>query len=65
MNLQTYQFKFKGRRNKLTNRAVQFKADAYAIKDELTHKSVHLNSNKRSIDELTHRSVRRLQITGV
>jgi hypothetical protein len=44
-------------RNELINRAVKFKADANAIKDELTHISVHLNSDKRGKNELTHRSV--------
>jgi hypothetical protein len=41
MYLQTDQFRFKDRRNELTNRAVQFKVDANAIKDELTYRSVH------------------------
>jgi hypothetical protein len=65
MNLQTDQFRFKGRRNELTNRAVRFKVEANAVKNELTHRLVHLCSDKRDIDELTHRSVRRLHITGV
>jgi hypothetical protein len=42
MNLQIDQFRFKDRRNELTNKVVQFKADANAIKDKLTHKSVHM-----------------------
>jgi hypothetical protein len=63
MNLQTDQFRFK--RNELTNRAVQFKTDANVVKDELTHRSVHLNSDKRDIDGLTHRSVHRLQIEEI
>jgi hypothetical protein len=41
MNLQTYQFRFGDRENELTNRAVQFRADANAVDDELTHRSVH------------------------
>jgi hypothetical protein len=45
------------KRNELTNKAAQFKADANAIKDEHTHISVHLSSDKRYIDELTHRLV--------
>jgi hypothetical protein len=65
MNLQTDQFRFKDGRNELTNRVVQFKEDANAIKDELTHRSIHLNSDRRGIDELTHRSVHELQIIGV
>jgi hypothetical protein len=65
MNLQTNQFIFKGRRNELINRSVQFKAHVNAIKDELTHKSVHLSSDRRDMDELTHRLVRSLQITGI
>jgi hypothetical protein len=36
MNLQTDQFRFKDRGNELTNRA-----DANAVNDELTHRSVH------------------------
>jgi hypothetical protein len=40
INLQTDQFRFKDRRNELTNRAVQFKADANIIKDKLTYRSV-------------------------
>jgi hypothetical protein len=40
--------------------AVQFKANANAIKDEFTHISVHLSSDKKDIDKLTHRSVHRL-----
>jgi hypothetical protein len=36
-----------------------------AVKDELTHRLVHLYSDKKDIDELTHGSVRRLQIIGV
>jgi hypothetical protein len=59
MNLQTDQFRFKDRRNELTNRAVQFKADANAVKDELTHRLVHLCLDKRDIDELTRRSIHR------
>jgi hypothetical protein len=43
MNLQTNQFRFKDRRNKLTNRAIQLNSDANAVKDELTHRSVNLN----------------------
>jgi hypothetical protein len=39
MNLQTDQFRFKDRRNKLTNR-VQFKIDANTVKGELTYRSV-------------------------
>jgi hypothetical protein len=65
MNLQTDQFRFKGRRNKLINRAVQFKSDENAVKDELTNRLVHLCSDKRDLDELTHRSTHELQITGV
>jgi hypothetical protein len=65
MNLQTYQFRFKDRRNELTNRAIQFKGEANAVKNELTHRLVHLCADKRDIDELTHRSVHELQITGV
>jgi hypothetical protein len=65
MNLQTDQFKFKDRRNELTNRAVQFKADANTVKNKLTHISVHLNPDKRGIDEFTHRSVHRLQIKEI
>jgi hypothetical protein len=65
MNVQTDQFRFKNRRNELTSRAVQFKIDVDAVKDELTYISVHLNQDKRDIDELTHRSVHRLQITGI
>jgi hypothetical protein len=57
MNLQIDQFKFKDKRNELTNRAVQFKVEANAVKDELIHKLVHLCSDKINIDELTHRSV--------
>jgi hypothetical protein len=60
MNLQTNQFRFKDRRNELTNRAVQFKADANVIKGELTHISVHLSSDSRDTDEFTRRSVHRL-----
>jgi hypothetical protein len=60
MNLQTDQFRFRNRRNELTNRAVQFKSDADAVKGGLTHRSIHLNSDKRDIDELTHRSVHKL-----
>jgi hypothetical protein len=41
MNLQTDQFRFKDRINKLTNRAVQFNSDADAVKDELTYRSAH------------------------
>jgi hypothetical protein len=41
MNLQIDQFRFKDRRNKLTKRAVQFKAYANAVKDEFTYRSVH------------------------
>jgi hypothetical protein len=41
MNLQTNQFIFGDRENELTNRAVQFRIDANAIDDELTHRSVH------------------------
>jgi hypothetical protein len=41
MNLQTDQFRFRDRENELTNRAVQFKADANAVNDELTHRLVH------------------------
>jgi hypothetical protein len=65
MNLQTYQFRFKSRKNELTNISVQFKVEANAVKDELTHILVHLCSDKRDIDELTHKSVHRLQIVGV
>jgi hypothetical protein len=39
--------------------------DVDAVKDELTYISVHLNQDKRDIDEFTHRSVHRLQITGI
>jgi hypothetical protein len=39
INLQKDQFRFKGRRNELTNIAVQFKADVNIVKDELTHRS--------------------------
>jgi hypothetical protein len=42
MNLQTDQFRFKDRRNELTNRAVQFRVDANAVEDELTYRSVHM-----------------------
>jgi hypothetical protein len=48
--------------NELTNRTVQFKADANVIKDELTHRLVHLSLDSRDTDELTRRSVHRLQI---
>jgi hypothetical protein len=65
MNLQTDQFRFKDRRNELTNLAVQFKADANVVKDELTHRSVHLSLDKRGIYELTHRSVHKLQIKEI
>jgi hypothetical protein len=65
MNLQTDQFRFKDRRNELTSRAIQFKTDVDAVKCELTQKSVHLNSDKRDIDELTYISVHMLQITGI
>jgi hypothetical protein len=54
----TYKQISSDRRNELTNRTVQFKADANAIKDELTHRSVHLSSYTRDIDELTHRLVK-------
>jgi hypothetical protein len=40
INLQTDQFRFKDKRNELTNRAVQFNSDADAIKDEHTCRSV-------------------------
>jgi hypothetical protein len=40
LNLQIDQFRFKDRRNELTSRAVQFKADENTVKDELAHKSV-------------------------
>jgi hypothetical protein len=62
MNLQTYQFRFKDRRNELTNRAVQFKTYANAVKDELTHRLVHICLDKRGINELIRRSVHKLQI---
>jgi hypothetical protein len=42
MNLHTNQFRFKDRRNELTNRTIQFKTDANTVKDELTHRSVHM-----------------------
>jgi hypothetical protein len=38
MNLQTNQFRFKNRRNELTNRAVQFRVDENAAEDELTYR---------------------------
>jgi hypothetical protein len=60
MNLQTDQFRFKDRRNELTNRAIQFNSDVDAVKDELTHRSVNMSSNNRDTDELTRRSVHRL-----
>jgi hypothetical protein len=41
MNLQTDHFRFKDRRNELTNRAIQFGIDVNAVKDELTYRSVH------------------------
>jgi hypothetical protein len=47
MNLQTYQFRFKNRRNDPTNRAVQFKVEANAVEDELTYRSVHRLQIKR------------------
>jgi hypothetical protein len=47
MNLQTDQFRFKNRNNEPTNRSVQFKVDADAVEDELTHRSVHLSSHNR------------------
>jgi hypothetical protein len=65
INLQTYQFRFKDRRNELTNKAVQFKTYANAVANELTHRLVHLSPDKRGIDKLTHRSAHELQITGV
>jgi hypothetical protein len=65
MNLHTDQFRFKYRRNELTNRSVQFKTYANTVADELTHILVHLSLDKRDIDELTHRSAHELQITGV
>jgi hypothetical protein len=40
--------------NKLINRAVRFKVEANTVKDELTHRLVHLCSYRRDIDELTH-----------
>jgi hypothetical protein len=49
----------------LTVRSVQFKTDANAVKDEFTHRLVHLCPDKRGIDELTHRSVHRLQIKEI
>jgi hypothetical protein len=36
------------------------KSDADAVKGGLTHRSIHLNSDKKDIDELTHRSVHEL-----
>jgi hypothetical protein len=41
MNLQTDQFRFKDRGNELINRSFQFRIDANAVNDELTHRSVH------------------------
>jgi hypothetical protein len=57
MNLQKDQFRFKDRRNELTNRAVQFKVDENVVKGELAHRLVHLSSDNGDIDELTHISV--------
>jgi hypothetical protein len=54
INLQTDQFRFKNRRNGLTSRAVQFKADVNVVKDEFTYRSVHLSLDKRDIDKLTN-----------
>jgi hypothetical protein len=65
MSLKADHFRFKDIRNELTNRAVQFKTDANAVKDELTNRLVHLCSDKRGIDELTRRSVHRLQIKEI
>jgi hypothetical protein len=61
MNLQTDQFRFKDRRNELTNRAVQFRTDADAVKDKLTHRSVHLGSDNGDTDELINISVHLVQ----
>jgi hypothetical protein len=41
MNLQTDQFRFEDRGNELTNRAVQFRIDANAVNDALTHISIY------------------------
>jgi hypothetical protein len=46
MNLQIDQFRFKDRRNELTNRAVQFRVDANAVENKLTHRSVHKSQIK-------------------
>jgi hypothetical protein len=56
MSLQIDQLRFKDRRNELTSKAIQFKIEANTVKYQLTHRLVHLCSDKRDIDELTHRS---------